>query len=260
MIFLTHVDGIKVNRPPGSKSGVKPWILFPSCKRNLWQFVEHGVYLFSISYLDSLSIENRIISKSLARHWSLGSLLVTTATSVFGPYFIGTPHQRDNCVVNNMCVLALLCVLRITNTCLSYMLIVYTWSSLNITRTQARAWHLLGTWRCWLNGCQTFAWDIVKYAITSSFDWGQNPLFISNILYQVMAWRPFGARPLSDIICIIKFSDKTCLVTEILSVTSNEGLKLLIQLLYIITNIIKKLWALVRLSFTQMEFYDQTSD
>ena len=72
-------------------------------------------------------------------------------------------------------------------------------------------------------------------------DWGQNPLFISKILYQVMAWRPFGARPLSDIICITKFSDKTCLVTEILSVTSNEGLKLLIQLLYIITNIIKKI-------------------
>ena len=133
------------------------------------------------------------------------------------------------------------------------MLKVYTWSSLDITRTQARAWHLLGTWQCWLNGCHTFAWDIVKYAITSSFDWGQNPLFISKILYQVMAWRPFGARPLSDIICIIiKFSDKTCLVTEILSVTSNEGLKLLIQLLYIITNIIKKLWALVRLSFTQI--------
>ena len=67
-----------------------------------------------------------------------------------------------------------------------------------------------------------------------------------------MAWRPFGARPLSDIICITKSSDKTCLVTEILSVSSNEGLKPLIQLLYIITIIIKKLWALVRLSFTQI--------
>ena len=64
---------------------------------------------------------------------------------LLGPYYIGMPHQRDNYVMNNMYVLALLCVLRITNTCLLYMLIVYTWSSLNITRTQARAWHLLGT-------------------------------------------------------------------------------------------------------------------
>ena len=207
-----------------------------------------------------MSLETKLsLNEALARHWSLGSLLVTTATCVFGPYFIGTPHQRDNCVANNMYVLALLCVLRIANTCLSYMSIVYTWSSLNIKRTQARAWHLLGTWRCWLDGCQTFAWDIVKYAITSSFDWGQNPLFISKILYQVMAWRPFGARPLSDIICITKFSDKTCLVTEILSVTSKEGLKLLIQLLYIITNIMKNLWALVHLSFTQMKQYEHSA-
>ena len=68
-------------------------------------------------------------------------------------------------------------------------------------------------------------------------DGGQNPFsyqnffisFMSKILYQMMAWRPFGARPLSDMICITKFSDKTCLVTEILSVSSNEGLKPLIQ-------------------------------
>ena len=79
------------------------------------------------------------------------------------------------------------------------------------------------------------------------------------ISYQVMAWRPFGARPLSDIICITKFSDKTCLVTEILSVTSSAGLKLLIQLLYIITNTIKKIWALVRLSFTQMKQYEHSA-
>ena len=53
---------------------------------------------------------------------------------------------------------------------------------------------------------------------------GLNP-FSYQILYQVMAWRPHGTRPLSDIICITKFSDKTWLVTEILSVTSNDGLK-----------------------------------